>query len=231
MEHRAFAAVYDRMTAAAEAAGLGRRRAELLARATGRVLEVGGGTGHNLAFYVNAADVTILEPDDAMRRRLEPRLVTCPAPARVVAAGIDEADLPEHGFDTVVCTLVLCTVPDPAAAAARIRRLLAPGGRLLFLEHVRAPGAQGLLQAGLTPLWRRVVPGCHLDREPVTALRAAGLLVADYDRVTLPLGPLASSGVQGVAVEPAAEPLAPPGTYPLPSPGPARRLLARVGGR
>lgn len=219
-DHPIYAAVYDRMTAPAEAAGLGERRRELLAGARGRVLEVGGGTGHNLPWYSAATEVVVLEPDGAMRRRLAERLPECPVPARVVAAGIDHPDLAglvveDHAFDTVVCTLVLCTVPDLDAAARRIAGLLAPEGRLLFLEHVRAPGARGVVQRLVTPLWRVLVPGCHLDRDPVPALRRAGLLPDRYDRVHLPLGPLASPGVVGTAVARRAEPLVPPGRYPL----------------
>ena len=206
-EHRVFAAVYDRMTAGAEAAGLARRRQDLLAGARGRVLEVGAGTGANLAHYPGdgqVSEVVVLEPDGAMRRRLAPKLPTCPAPVRVVAAGIEDAGLEDASleagsFDTVVCTLVLCTVPDLAGAARRLASLLRPDGRLLFLEHVAAPGARGRVQAALTPLWHHVVPGCHLDRDPVTALRRAGLVVTDYDRIDLPLGGLLRAGVTGTA--------------------------------
>jgi SAM-dependent methyltransferase len=218
-DHRIYAAVYDRMTAPAETAGLAGRRRRLLAGATGRVLEVGGGTGHNLPYYTAATEVVVLEPDGAMRRHLEERLDTCPVPARVVAAGIDDPALgslgvPDGAFDTVVCTLVLCTVPDADAAAGRIARLLAPDGRVLFLEHVRGPGTRGALQHLLTPLWRVMVPGCHLDRDPVPALRRAGLLPSDYERVRLPLGPLASPGVVGTAVLSRSKPLVEPGSYP-----------------
>lgn len=219
-DHRLFAAAYDRLTAPAELHGLADRRRRLLAGATGRVVEVGGGTGHNLRWYSAASEVVVLEPDGAMRRRLTPRLADCPAPARVVAAGIDHPDLAslgvaDHSFDTVVCTLVLCTVPDLDAAALRIRSLLAPGGRVLFLEHVRDLGARGLVQRAVTPAWRVVVPGCRLDRDPLPALRRAGLVPADYDRVRLPLGPLASAGLVGTAVERRAEPLAEAGRYPI----------------
>lgn len=219
-DHPIFAAVYDRMTASAEAAGLAERRHDLLAAATGRVLEVGGGTGHNLVHYAAASEVVVLEPDGAMRRHLASRLADCPAPARMVAAGIDDPDLAalgveDHSFDTVVCTLVLCTVPDLDAAVRRIRDLLAPGGQLLFLEHVRGVGARGVVQHVVTPVWRVVVPGCHLDRDPVAALRQAGLGPMDYERVELPLGPLASPGVVGTAREWHAAALAEPGQFPV----------------
>ena len=215
VEHPLYAAAYDRLCASAEAAGLAQRRADLLADATGRVLEVGGGTGHNLPWYSAADSVVVLEPDAAMCRRLEPRLADCPAPATLLAAGIDEADLEEASFDTVVCTLVLCTVPDLDRAVARIRRLLAPGGRLLFLEHTAAPGGWGLVQRAVDPLWHRAVPGCHLHRDPVSAIRRSGLMVAGYDRIDLPLVPgLLRAGVVGTARERTADIPVTPGTYP-----------------
>ncbi|MHB1446112.1 MAG: class I SAM-dependent methyltransferase [Acidimicrobiales bacterium] len=215
MEHPLYAAAYDRLLASAEAAGLAERRADLLADATGRVLEVGGGTGHNLKWYSAAGAVVVLEPDGAMCRRLEPRLADCPVPATLIPAGIEEADLQDGSFDTVVCTLVLCTVPDLDKAVARIRRLLAPGGRLLFLEHTAAPGGWGLVQRAADPLWRRAVPGCHLHRDPISAIRRSGLMVAGYDRIDLPLVPgLLRAGVVGTACERTADTPVAPGTYP-----------------
>jgi len=215
VEHPLYAAVYDRLCAGAEAAGLAERRAALLAGATGRVLEVGGGTGHNLKWYAAADSVVVLEPDAAMCRRLQPRLGDCPAPVTLVQAGIDEADLQDASFDTVVCTLVLCTVPDLDRAMVRIRRLLAPGGRLLFLEHTAAPGGWGLVQRALDPLWHRAVPGCHLHRDPISAIRRSGLMVAGYDRIDLPLVPgLLRAGVVGTACERTADSPVPPGTFP-----------------
>jgi SAM-dependent methyltransferase len=225
MEHRIYAALYDRICGPAEAAGLGDLRSSLLAGATGRVLEVGGGTGANLAHYSGAESVTVLEPDLAMARRLEPRLGECPVPATLVRAGIDDADLDEGSFDTVVCTLVLCTVPDLDRAVRHIERLLAPGGRVLFLEHTAAPGGWGVVQVLADPLWKRAVPGCHLHRDPVTALRRAGLLVDNYERVDLPLvRGLLSSGAVGSAVRPEVATPVSPGTYPMHRP--LRRRVA-----
>jgi SAM-dependent methyltransferase len=107
----------------------------------------------------------------------------------VEPASVDDADFPDGSFDTIVSTLVLCTVPDPAAAAARIRGWLAPGGRLLYLEHVRSPGWwSSHLQRAITPLWTVMVAGCHLDRDTLGALRGAGFLIADCDRFAMPVG-------------------------------------------
>lgn len=214
-DHPRYAALYDRMLAPLESAGLSARRHDLLAGATGRVLEVGGGTGLNLRHYTSAGSVTVLEPDAAMRARLATRVGECPAPVTVVAAGIEDADLPEAGFDAIVCTLVLCTVPDLPAAVRRIRQLLAPGGRVLFIEHTAAPGGWGIVQWLLDPLWHRVVPGCHLHRDPTSAFRDAGMMVADYDRTPLRMVPgLIDSLVVGKASERTAPLLVPPGTYP-----------------
>lgn len=231
-DHPLYAALYDRMCASAEAGGLSDLRRGLLVGARGKVLEVGGGTGSNLAHYGAAESVMVLEPDGAMRRKLQARLGECPVPVEVMAAGIDEADLASAAFDTIVCTLVLCTVPDLDRALRRIRTLLAPGGRLLFLEHTAAPGGWGIAQRLADPLWHRLVPGCHLDRDPITGLRRAGLLVADYDRIPLPLVPgLLDAGVLGFAMEPAVPPPVPVGTYPQPLArrvGPVRRRMARL---
>jgi SAM-dependent methyltransferase len=201
-DHRLFAALYDRLSAASEAGGLADRRRQLLARAHGRVLEIGAGTGLNLAYYQpgSVTSLVALEPDGAMRRRLEGRRTEASVPVHVVANGVETADLTDGSFDTIVTTMVLCTVPDLPVAAERVRRWLAPGGCLLFLEHVRAPGSLGVAQRAVTPVWSLVAGGCHLDRDTLGALRGAGLLIADCDRFPMPAGgPLLRTCVQGMA--------------------------------
>lgn len=139
---------------------------------------------------------------DARRRRL---LSAASGRVLEVGAALDgralaDAPFPDATFDTVVCTLVLCRVPDLDAALAAVRRLLAPGGRLLFLEHVRAPGARGRIQALAAPVWERTAGGCHPDRDTPAAIRRAGLVITDIERFRVPLGgPLLSPAVQGVA--------------------------------
>ena len=201
-DHALFAAVYDRATAPAERAGLADRRARLLADATGRVLEIGGGTGANLAHYpAGLQGLVVLEPDGAMRERLLEKVPTATAPVEVHEAAIEDASLPSGAFDTVVSTLTLCTVPDLDVALASIRRILAPGGRLLFIEHVRAPGLQGVLQRASSPLWTRLAAGCHPDRDILAAMRANGFAVTDLDRfrIRLMVNPLIGVAVQGTA--------------------------------
>jgi SAM-dependent methyltransferase len=225
-DHPRYAAFYERSMAGAEEAGLGAQRAQLLARARGRVLEIGGGTGLNLRHYRAATSVTVLEPDGAMRERLETRRLDCPCPMTLLPMGVEEADFPPASFDTVVCTLVLCTVPDPDAALGRLRGWLAPEGSLLFIEHTAAPGGWGLVQALLDPLWHRLIPGCHLHRDPMAAMRRVGFMVRDYDRLDLTMIPgLIDNLVVGVACEGLVEPPVPSGTYPRPH----RRRPRRAG--
>jgi SAM-dependent methyltransferase len=201
-QHTLFAAVYDRVTAPAERAGLADRRRRLLAGATGRVLEIGGGTGLNLAHYPSGLErVDVLEPDAAMRDRLLAKMPAAGVPVEVHEAGIEDDSLPTDGYDTVVSTLTLCTVPDLDAALAAIHRVLAPNGRLRFIEHVRATGVQGLAQRATAPVWTRVAAGCHPDRDILAAMRANGFAVTDLDRfrIRLMVNPLINGAVQGVA--------------------------------
>jgi SAM-dependent methyltransferase len=95
----------------------------------------------------------------------------------------------DASFDTVVSTLVLCTVRDPSAALAEIGRVLRPGGRLLFIEHVRGEGRRGRVQQRITPLWRVLAGGCHPDRDTVSAIRRQGLEVSELTTLQ-PRGPL-----------------------------------------
>jgi ubiquinone/menaquinone biosynthesis C-methylase UbiE len=131
--------IYDPFLALGERRGMAAHRRALLAGARGRVLEVGAGTGLNLAFYPASLDELVLtEPDAAMRARLRRRVARRRPHATVAADRAEALPFADGSFDTVVCTLVLCTVPDPAAALAEFRRVLAPDGRLLFIEHLRA---------------------------------------------------------------------------------------------
>lgn len=161
------------------------RRRRLVGEAGGRVLEVGASDGRNLAHYRDIARLTVLEPDARRRRRLAARAGTAPVPVDVRPVALDEALLDEAAFDTIVCTFSLCMVRDAPAALVAARRALAPGGRLLFLEHERARGLRGRLQRAATPAWRRLTRGCHLDRSTVEALWRGGFLVTDCERVRL----------------------------------------------
>lgn len=192
--HPLFAALYDRMTARAEQAGLADLRASVIAPASGRTLELGAGTGANAAHYPQAVTELILtEPDPHMARRLREKLADAPPgpPYEVVEAGAERLSFDDASFDTVVCTLVLCTVGDPARACAEIARVLRPGGRLLLLEHVRDPaaGTLGTWQDRLRRPWGWVAGGCHPNRDTSATLAAAGFEVAALEPTALPAAP------------------------------------------
>ena len=179
--HPIFAALYDPIGASMERRWMGGRRRRLLAGARGAVLEIGGGTGANLAHYRNVDRVTIAEPDPFMRNRIGPKLEDARVPVEVSAAGAEELPFPDGSFDTVVSTLVLCTVPDQDSALDEVRRVLRPGGRLLFIEHVRAAGSTARWQDRLEPLWGRLLGGCHPNRDTVAAIEEAGFEIETFE--------------------------------------------------
>jgi ubiquinone/menaquinone biosynthesis C-methylase UbiE len=201
--HPIFAALYDRSFAAAERRWLGERRSTLLSKATGSVLEIGGGTGANLPHYVAASRIVVAEPDPHMLGRLRPKLGLARVPVEVSEAGAEELPFADASFDVVVSTLVLCTVPDQMTALAEVRRVLTPGGGLLFMEHVRGEGAVARVQDLVLPLWRCVCAGCHPNRDTLRSIRASGFEVGRIDRFTAP-GPFTGlvPFVQGGAVAP-----------------------------
>jgi ubiquinone/menaquinone biosynthesis C-methylase UbiE len=204
---RAFAAVYDRVLAGVERAGLAATRTDLLASAHGRVVEVGAGTGANLAAYPSGLDhLTLVEPSPAMRRRLADRVATLAdrLPAVTVLDGRAETlPLADASADTAVVTLVLCSVEDPDRAAAELHRMLAPGGTLLVVEHVAGHGATARLQRRLDPVWRRVTRGCRLTRDTRTTLARAGFDVRGLADAALPGGGPTGPAIVGVARRPA----------------------------
>lgn len=185
--HPIFAALYDRLNGAMERSWMGERRARLLAGARGAVLEIGGGTGANLPHYRNVERVTVSEPDPYMRERLLPKLETALVPVEVSEAGAQALAFPDGSFDTVVSTLVLCTVPDQGAALDEVSRVLRPGGRLLFIEHVRAGGSTARWQDRIEPLWGRFLGGCHPNRDTVAAIEAAGFELETLERFHPPV--------------------------------------------
>jgi len=136
---RLFAAGYDVFMRSTERAGLRDRRRALLAQASGATLEIGAGTGANLDLYPAAVtELFLAEPSPHMAQRLRARAAAGERAVEVVDAGAERLPFPDARFDTVVGTLVLCTIPDPQRALAEAARVLRPGGRLLFIEHVRS---------------------------------------------------------------------------------------------
>lgn len=209
---RVLSMVYDAVTEAEERRRLRAIRRELLQDAAGRVLEVGAGTGRNLEFYDGdrVEELILAEPDKHMLSRLEAKLgrVQRRGDWRVVRAPIGElcSVIPEP--DTIVCTLVLCSVPDLSASVAALWRLLAPGGRLLFIEHERAADGTRTQawQRRLEPSWRKLAGNCHLTRQATRALAAAGFSLGKIEtEVSTGLGRLFSPILWGIASKPASE--------------------------
>lgn len=173
---RLFAKAYDPVMAQLEQSMLRELRRTLLGHARGRVLEIGAGTGANFPFYPLSAQVLATEPSAAMCKRAARAL---PPGVSLLQAGVHSpalsAQVPEGGFDTIVSTLVLCTVPDVARALADMHTWLAPSGQLLLLEHIhdrRQP--QRSIQQWLSPIWRKAAAGCHLNRQTDVLVREAG---------------------------------------------------------
>ncbi len=176
---RAIASIYDRFLYFGELAGMRASRKALLERATGRVVELGAGTGLNLAHYPpEARELILTEPEPAMRRRLERRVRRSERQAIVFGASAEELPFADRSVDTVVSTLVLCTVEQPNRALAEIARVLRPNGQLLFIEHVRAETpALAWWQDRLHGPWRRFACGCRCNRATVELMRARGFEV------------------------------------------------------
>ena len=199
---RIFAAVYDRALAASERDGLGQLRADLLARLHGEVIEIGAGTGVNLPHYPpDLRRLVLAEPEPPMAKRLRRKLRR---PADVVSAAAEAIPFGDGVFDGAVATLVLCTVRDPAQALAELRRVLKPGGRLVFIEHVRAPDARtARWQDRLDPAWRRLAHGCHCNRVTLDAIRAAGFDVQEVQQGNIPhANAITRPMIHGVAANP-----------------------------
>jgi len=189
---RIFSALYDRAFEASEEAGLREMRGALLKGARGRVLELGAGTGLNLELYPREGldSLTVTEPDPHMFKQLRRRAAKVCAGAELVQAGAENLPFRDDSFDTVVVTLVLCTVPNQPAALQEISRVLAPDGQLLFLEHVRANHPDlAKWQDRLERPWRFLGDGCHCNRDTVAAIGAAGFQLGDVERDELPKAP------------------------------------------
>jgi ubiquinone/menaquinone biosynthesis C-methylase UbiE len=182
------ATAYDRMSRKSEEAGLGAMRESLLAGATGRVLEIGGGTGVNLPYYDGVDSLVVTEPEPAMLRRLERKVREQAPQAEVVQAPAEDLPFGDASFDTVVSTLVLCGV-DVDRSLAELRRVLRPGGRLLFLEHVRSDDpALARFQDRINPLNRFLV-GCECNRQTLSAIETAGFTISRVERAMTPEAP------------------------------------------
>jgi ubiquinone/menaquinone biosynthesis C-methylase UbiE len=185
---RLFAAVYDLGMRATERAGLRDRRRALLAQARGATLELGAGTGANLSLYPPAVtDLVLAEPSPHMAQTLRARVAGGDRRAEVVAAWAESLPFDDASFDTVVCTLVLCTIGDPHRALAEAARVLRPGGRLLFIEHIRsADPRRARWQDRLERPWGVLAVGCHPNRDTLAAITASPLEIDEVEHGKMP---------------------------------------------
>jgi ubiquinone/menaquinone biosynthesis C-methylase UbiE len=179
--HRWFATTYERKGRKEERTEYARDiRTRVAGGATGRVLEIGAGTGFNFPYYSPEASVVATEPDPEMLRRAEPR-----AREHGIELGAGPAErlpFPDASFDTVVSTGVLCAVDDPVRALSEVRRVLRPGGTIRFSEHVKADGLRRAMQRTLDPIHHRVFR-CHIGRDTLQAMRGAGFELEEVERL------------------------------------------------
>jgi len=201
------AMIYDRFMDATEEACLRRWRGELLADLEGDVLELGAGTGANLPHHPrDLSRLVLTEPDKHMRRQLEARAREHRPDAEVTPASASALPFADASFDAVVSTLVLCSVPELDTTLREVWRVLKPGGRFLFLEHVAAAPGTGRrrLQRVVDPLWRRVADGCRLTRDTERAMLDAGFTLERIERESLRKAmAIVRPSIRGVARRPA----------------------------
>lgn len=174
-------------------------RTRWIPHAHGDVLEVGIGSGLNLAFYGAAVThVTGIDPSPQLLAKARTRIAH--TPVELVEASAEQLPFDARSFDSAVVTYSLCSIPDPARALAEVRRVLRPGGELVFVEHGLAPEPRvQRWQRRLTPVWRRVGGGCHLDRDIAALLRAADFDIADHTSAYTEGASWLSFTYQGVA--------------------------------
>ena len=178
IENPLFARFFHRFCGRDRGKGEQDLRKEMLAGATGRVVEVGAGNGINFAHYPSTVtEVIAVEPEPYLRSQAEKAAGAAPVPVRVVTGVADALELEGGSADAVVACGVLCSVPDQSAALEEFRRVLRPGGELRFYEHVRSrrPGF-ARWQQRVDPLWTRMFGGCHADRDTLGEIERAGFV-------------------------------------------------------
>jgi ubiquinone/menaquinone biosynthesis C-methylase UbiE len=168
---------------------------EFISRVRGRVLEIGAGDGENFGAFDPGVEWIGLEPDAKRRSELATRAGEWKHASEPLDARAESIPLPDHSVDAVVGTYVLCSVDDPATVLAEVRRVLVPGGRVIFIDHVIAPPRtlKRAVQRVATPISKRVCHGCHWDRDTERTLVEAGFVGSDIRRLrvrSMPFGPV-----------------------------------------
>lgn len=206
VRHPVFARLYAWGSPRMEPELAGHRR-ELLAGLSGQVVEVGAGNGLNFRHYpTEVTRVLAVEPEPHLRAAAEQAARQAPVPVEVVDGLADDLPSADGVFDAAVVSLVLCSVPDQHTALTEIARVLRPGGRLRFLEHVRAEDSAGLRRVQRTldaTVWPHLAGGCHTGRDTAAAITAAGFRIERLDRLRIPdlrVGLPTSPHIRGAAV-------------------------------
>lgn len=203
---RGFAALYDLGFRQMEEGGLREIRRETLKPARGRTVDIGAGTGLNLDLFPHAvSELTLVEPSVHMAAKLREKVARGSRAAEVVEAPAESMPFPDATFDTAVFGLVLCTVGDPDAALAEVARVLKPGGRMLFFEHVRAESPRvARWQDRIERPWRFIAAGCHANRDTEAAISRSPLEIERLEHGRLPKAmPLMRPLIRGSARLPA----------------------------
>jgi ubiquinone/menaquinone biosynthesis C-methylase UbiE len=168
------------------------QRRKIVPRAEGVVLELGFGSGLNLPYYdaSKVSRVYALEPEEGMLVRARKAAASAPVPVEVLPEPAELISLPDHSVDTVLVTYALCTIPDPVSALAGAKRVLKPGGELLFCEHGLAPDDRvARSQRSIEPFWKRIAGGCHLSRDIPALVQAGGFKIDTLEQMYLPSTP------------------------------------------
>jgi len=200
------AKIYDRAMRSTEKKCLKQWRGELLKNAMGNVLEIGAGTGINLHHYPNTINRLVLsEPDKQMRLKLKKRLAQQNIDnITIIPSSVDEIAAPDASFDVIVSTLVLCSVSEQKTALNKIYRLLRPGGKLIFIEHVVSdhPPTRKL-QHRIEPIWSLCAGNCKLTHDTASAIEAAGLKIDQLTDASMVGAPaFVSRTIRGIAIKP-----------------------------
>ncbi|UTR10280.1 class I SAM-dependent methyltransferase [Evansella sp. LMS18] len=178
-----FPAMYDRLMSPLEKRKFRQIRRKLVGKSKGNVLEIGSGTGLNFPYYNDVNGVVAIEPDQQMREISLERAEAAQVQIAVISADGQALPFEDNTFDSVVATLVFCTIPDPEKALLEMRRVCKPEGDILFFEHVRAKNRLlQRLQDLATPLWKRICDGCHLNRDTLSEIKKTGLKVTRIEK-------------------------------------------------
>lgn len=180
-----------------------RIRARVTAPLAGEVVEVGFGTGHNLPYLpATVTRLLAVEPSEGSIRAATARVAASAIPVDFIAPDAQRLPLPDASVDAALCTWSMCSIPDPVAAVAEVRRVLRPGGQLHFVEHGAAPDMSvRKWQGRLNGVQRRLMGGCTLDRDIAELLRLGGMTVTHLKRYYAPGGPKAFAAMyEGIAV-------------------------------